>query len=114
MKIWFKTGDASQELSPYLECDCVDVDEVLEGLRDHEDCGRPTLTPSRPGRLSYGDLWMTGTGCVGSKMIQVKSSALPWDDLVYDDPVDTTAGDDLIDNDPVGITVGNDAPGLWE
>ena len=41
-------------------------------------------------------------------------SALPEDDLVYDDPIDTTAGDDLIDNDPVGITVGNDAPGLWE
>ena len=64
---------------------------------------------------------MTGTGCVGSKMIlQVKrwisfsSSALPGDDLIDDDPVDATAGDDLIDDDPVDTTVGNDAPGLWE
>ena len=43
-----------------------------------------------------------------------QSSALPEDDLVYDDPVDTTAEDDLIDDDPVDTTVGNDAPGLWE
>ena len=37
-----------------------------------------------------------------------QSSALPADDLVYDDPIDTTAGDDLIDDDPVGTTVGNE------
>ena len=37
-----------------------------------------------------------------------QSSALPGDDLVYDDPIDTTAGDDLIDDDPVGTTVGNE------
>ena len=68
MKIWVKTGDISQELSPYLECDCVDVDEVLEGLRDHEVRvdGRLRHHDVRADP-SYGDMLMTGTGCVRSK-----------------------------------------------
>ena len=51
MRIWVKTGDISRELSPYLEGDYVGVDEVREGLRDHDvrvddplgDEGRPQL-----------------------------------------------------------------------
>ena len=62
MRIWVKTGDISRELSPYLDGDYVGVDEVREGLRDHE--------VRVDGRLrdhdvradpSYGDMLITGT-----------------------------------------------------
>ena len=108
MRIWVKTGDISRELSPYLDGDYVGVDEVREGLRDHdvrvddslEDEGRPQLWRRCCSQV---------TGCIRSKGQYRLRDGFHFQSLVS--PGDNLIGVDyLIGVDDGYGTVGQDEP----